>query len=321
MASIRSEEPEMVRSICRLAGLLVLLGSLTFATGAHALEVFACEPEWASLAVELGGDTVRASSATTARQDPHQIQARPSLIALVRTADLVVCTGAGLEAGWLPLLLRQAANPRVQPGSPGYFEAARQVRLLDIPTQLDRGLGDIHPAGNPHIQTDPRNIASVAAALAIRMQQLNPANAATIASRAQNFQARWAAALQLWTQQAAGLRGTPIAAYHKNWTYLEDWLGLREVATIEPKPGIPPGSQYLAQLISELPAKGVRGVIYAAYEDPRAAQFIAGHINVPAIVLPHTVGATDRASDLFGLFEDMIDRLMRGLTGSASAQR
>jgi zinc/manganese transport system substrate-binding protein len=311
----------MIRSISRLAGLAVLLGALTVATGARALEVFACEPEWAALVTELGGDTVTAFSATTALQDPHQIQARPSLIARLRTADLLVCTGAELEAGWLPLLLRQAANPRVQPGSPGYFEAARQVRLLDVPAQLDRGMGDVHALGNPHVQTDPRNIATIAAALAARMQQLDAANATTIAARAQNFQARWAAAMQRWTQQAAALRGMPIAAYHRNWSYLNNWLGLQEVATIEPKPGVPPGSQHLAQLISELPARRVRGVIHAAYEDPRAAQFVAQRIGVPVIALPFTVGGTDRAGDLFGLFEDTIDRLNRGLTGNASAQR
>ena len=119
----------------------------------------------------------------------------------------MVCTGAELEVGWLPMLLRQGANARVQPGSPGYFEAAQYVRLLEVPTRLDRAEGDIHAAGNPHIQTDPRNIAAVAAALAPRMQQLDPAGAAAIAARAQNFQARWAAAMQRWTQQAAPLRG------------------------------------------------------------------------------------------------------------------
>ena len=153
------------------------------------------------------------------------------------------------------------------------------------------------------------------------MQQLDPANAATIAARAQNFQARWAAAIQRWTQQAAPLRGIPIATYHKNWSYLTDWLGLHEVATIEPRPGVPPGSQYLAQLMSELPARGVRGVIHAAYEDPRAAQSVAQRIGVPAIALPYTVGGNERASDLFGLFEDTLDRLTRELTGGASAQR
>jgi zinc/manganese transport system substrate-binding protein len=310
----------MIRFLFQAAGLALCLLLLRAET-ARALDVFACEPEWAALAQELGGNTVTVSSATTARQDPHQIQARPSLIARLRSADLLVCTGAELEVGWLPVLLRQAANPNVQPGAPGYFEAARQVRLLEMPAQLDRAMGDVHAAGNPHIQTDPRNIAAVAAALSVRMQQLDPANAAAIAAYSQNFAARWAAAMQRWTAQAASLRGLPIAVYHKSWTYLEDWLGLREMAAIEPKPGVPPGSQYLAQLVGELPARGVRGVLYATYQDSRAAEFVATRIGVPAIALPFTVGGSERATDLFGLFDDTIDRLVRGLSGGAGASR
>lgn len=311
----------MLRSMIRLAGLLLCLGALAAPTGARAFEVFACEPEWGALVKELAGDRADVFVATTARQDPHQIQARPSLIARLRTADLVVCTGAELEIGWLPMLMRQGANGRVQPGSPGYFEAAQYVRLLEVPTRLDRAEGDIHAAGNPHIQTDPRNIAAVAAALAGRMQQLDAAGAGLIAGRSQNFAARWAAAMQRWEQQAAPLRGMSIGAYHKSWVYLEEWLGLREAGTIQPKPGIPPGSQYLAQIVAEWPARGVRGVIYSAYEDPRASEFVAQSIGVPAIMLPYTVGGTDRASDLIGLFDDTIDRLTRGLTGAASARR
>jgi zinc/manganese transport system substrate-binding protein len=190
-----------------------------------------------------------------------------------------------------------------------------------VPTRLDRAEGDIHAAGNPHIQTDPRNIAAVAAALVARMQQLDPAGAAAIAARAQNFQARWAAAIQRWTPQAAPLRGVAVGAYHKSWVYLEDWLGLRVVGTIQPKPGIPPGSQYLAQLMGEWPARGVRGIVYSAYEDPRAPEYVAGHLGVPAIMLPYTVGGTDGARDLFGLFDDTVERLMHGLTGAPSARR
>jgi zinc/manganese transport system substrate-binding protein len=311
----------MFRSTIRYAGLLLCLAFLLSTSSAGALEVFACEPEWGALAKELGGDKVDVFVATTARQDPHQIQARPSLIARLRTADLVVCSGAELEIGWMPMLLRQGANGRVQPGGPGYFEAAQYVRLLEVPTRLDRAEGDIHAAGNPHVQTDPRNIAAVAQALAGRMQQIDPADAAAIAGRAQNFQARWAAAMQRWQQQAAPLRGTAIATYHRSWAYLEDWLGLREAANIEPKPGIPPSGQYLAQLIAELPARGVRGVIYSAYEDPRASEFVAQRIGVTAIMLPYTVGGTDRARDLFGLFDDTVDRLTQGLAGGPSAPR
>ena len=156
----------------------VLPLALLAAPAQAALRVFACEPEWAALAQEIGGDLVDASSATTALQDPHQIQAKPSLIARVRNADLVLCTGAELEIGWLPQLLQQSGNAKVQPGQPGNLAAADFVRKLEVPTQLDRSQGDVHAAGNPHIQTDPRNIAAVATALAARLQQLDTAHAA-----------------------------------------------------------------------------------------------------------------------------------------------
>ena len=160
-----------------LAAALVLL-----AAPAHAaLRVFACEPEWGALAQQLGGALVEVSVATSALQDPHQIQAKPSLIARARNADLVVCTGAELEIGWLPVLLQQSGNARVQPGQPGNFAAADFVRKLDVPTQLDRAQGDVHAAGNPHIQTDPRNIAAVARALSTRLQQVDAAHAADYA--------------------------------------------------------------------------------------------------------------------------------------------
>jgi zinc/manganese transport system substrate-binding protein len=296
--------------------------SLVATSQVHAeLNLFACEPEWGALASEIGGDKVTVFTATTAHQDPHQVQARPALIARLRAADLVVCTGAELEIGWMPVLLRQAANGRVQPGSRGYFEAAQEVRLLDVPTRLDRAEGDIHPGGNPHIQTDPRNIAAVAAALSRRMAELDQTDATTFAARAQNFASRWTASVQRWAQTAAPFRGATVAAYHKSWAYLEDWLSLREAATIEPKPGIPPGSQYLAQLITELPAKNVRAILYSAYEDPRASEFVAQRIGATAVMLPFTVGGTDRAKDLFGLFDDTIDRLAGPLAGTAVGKR
>src|SRR6266581_1806197 len=144
-----------------------------------AVNVFACEPEWAALAQELGGDKVSVFSATTAKQDPHRLEARPSLIARIRSADLVICSGSELEVGWLPLLFTQSGNDRIQPGSPGFIEASQFVVKLEVPKVVDRALGDIHPSGNPHIHLDPRNIARVAAVLTERLVQLDPANAET----------------------------------------------------------------------------------------------------------------------------------------------
>lgn len=282
-----------------------------FALPAHAaLRVLACEPEWAALAKELGGDLVDATSATSALQDPHRIQARPSLIARVRNADLVVCTGAELEIGWLPALLQQSGNDRVQPGQPGNFASADFVRKLDVPARVDRSQGDVHAAGNPHIQTDPRNIALVATALSARLRQLDPAHAAEYARREADFSQRWQQAIARWTAQAAPLKGTPVVSQHKAFVYLYDWLGMKELAVLEPKPGVEPTVSHLQSVLASLKATPARMVLYAAYQDPRPSDWLQRNAGVVAVKLPFTVGGTDGAKDLFGLFDDTVARLL-----------
>ena len=277
-----------------------------------ALRVLACEPEWGALAQELGGSLVEVSVATNALQDPHQIQAKPSLIARARSADLVVCTGAELEIGWLPILLQQSGNAKVQAGQLGNFAAADAVKKLDVPSQLDRAQGDVHAAGNPHIQTDPRNIARVAEALGARLQQLDPSHAADYAQREADFSRRWQQAMARWTMQAAPLKGVPVVSQHKAFVYLYDWLGLKEVAVLEPKPGIEPTASHLQTVQTTLKAVPARMVLYAAYQDPRASEWLSKNAGVAAVKIPFTVGGTDGARDLFGLFDDTIARLLAG---------
>lgn len=292
------------------AGWVTLPALLACATPTHALKVFACEPEWAALTRELAGDQASIYTATHALQDPHLVQAKPSLIAAVRNADLVVCTGAELEVAWLPVLLRQAGNPKVQPGRPGYFEAAASVRMLDLPTRLDRAEGDVHAEGNPHIQTDPRNIGLVAVSLAHRLSQVDPAQARTYEARLADFNRRWGLALQRWSQQAAPLKGTPIVVQHQGFPYLENWLGLKQVASLEPKPGIEPSSSHLSGVVKQLQQQPAKMVIRAAYNDGRGAQWLAERTQLPVVVLPFTVGGSERAKDLFGLFDDTVARLL-----------
>ncbi len=289
-----------------LAAPLVLL-----AFPAHAaLRVFACEPEWGALTQELGGSLVDVSVATSALQDPHQIQAKPSLIARARNADLVVCTGAELEIGWLPVLLQQSGNAKVQPGQPGNFAAADYVRKLDVPSQLDRSQGDVHAAGNPHIQVDPRNIAQVAVALGARLQQVDPAHAGQYAKGQADFALRWQQAIARWTAQAAPLREVPVVSQHKAFVYLYDWLGLKEVAVLEPKPGVEPSASHLQQVLATLKGAPARMVLYAAYQDPRPSEWLGKNAGIPMVKVPFTVGGTDGAKDLFGLFDDTLARLL-----------
>ena len=277
---------------------------------AAALNIFACEPEWGALAKELAGDKASIYVATTALQDPHRIEARPSLIARARSADLVVCTGAELEIGWMPLVQTQSANPKIQAGQPGYFEAARQLMLMDIPQRVDRALGDVHVAGNPHIHLDPANLARVGAALAERMVQLDPPEAEQYRARARAFLDRWQQATARWEKAGAPLKSVPVVVYHKDMSYLVRWLGLREVGALEPKPGLPPTAAHLGQLLEGLARNPAKMVLRAAYADPRAAEWLSERAKIPALMLPYTVGGTEKARDLFGLFDDTLARLL-----------
>jgi zinc/manganese transport system substrate-binding protein len=285
--------------------------ALAASAAAHAaVNVLACEPEWAALATELGGDKVKATSATSAMQDPHRIEPRPSLIARTRNADLLVCTGLELEIGWLPVLLQQSGNAKLLPGQPGYFEAGMLVPRLEVPTRLDRAEGDVHAAGNPHIQLDPRNIATVAQALSQRLAQIDPANAATYQSRYRDFSQRWNAAVAKWTAEAAPLKGVAIVEHHKNLEYLMHWLGMHSVGTLEPKPGVEPSAAHLAELVAQQGRTPAKMVVRAAYQDGRASQWLSEHAHIPAVTLPFTVGGDDAAKDLFSLFDDTVHRLL-----------
>ena len=287
---------------------LLALAPLTASAG---LQVFACEPEWAALATEIGGDEISAFSATTALQDPHYIQARPSLIAKVRRADLVICSGAELEIGWLPALLQKANNRDVMPGSHGYMEASNYVLRLGATASVDRAQGDIHPRGNPHIQTDPRNIAAVAKVLGDRMASLDPESATLYRAGLEDLVERWTKAIESWEREAEPLRGTRAITHHKSWVYLEQWLGIEEAANLEAIPGLPPTATHLGKLTSRFKDGGADFIIRSPYQDARPSEWLSERVGINAIVLPLTVGGTEQARDLFSLFDDIVDRLLQ----------
>lgn len=294
-----------------LKSLFFVAASLVTLPASAALNIFACEPEWGALAKELAGPKATIYVATTALQDPHRIDARPSLIARARSADLVVCTGAELEIGWMPLVQSQSGNAKIHRGAPGYFEAAGHVALMEPPRRVDRSQGDVHAAGNPHVHLDPVNIAEIADALAARMAQLDPAEAAQYRERGKAFIARWQEAAARWQKQAAPLKDLPVVVYHRDLSYLLRWLGLREVGSLEPKPGLPPSATHLSALLESLKAKPAKAVLRAAYNDPRAAQWLSERAGIPVVVLPYTVGGTEKATDLFTLYDVTLSSLLR----------
>ena len=291
----------------------ILLASLLMCAsqGAHAVvNVYACEPEWASLAKELGGDLVKTGSATTGLQDVHHIEARPSVIARVRQADLLLCTGAGLEEGWLPVLQRRANNPRIQAGADGYMEAADYLRLLDRPARVDRSQGDVHAQGNPHIQLDPNNIPVIAQAIAERLQLIDPGHAARYQENLSDFLSRWQTALARWQRQARPLQEMPVVVHHNAWVYLINWLQLDLVGTLEPKPGLPPTSSHLSQLLQQMQRQPAKLIIRSPYQGARASEWLSERTGIPTIVLPATVGGNEAATDLFGLFDNIVLQLL-----------
>jgi len=293
-----------------IRGFIALLMCAAAIPAQAAIKVLATTADWGALAAELGGDRVNVYTATGALQDVHRVDAKPSLVARARTADLLVANGAELEIGWLPILVRESGNRRIQPDSPGYFEAAAQVGLLEKPARLDRAMGDIHSQGNPHIQLDPHNVARVAKALTARLAEIDAPNAAYYQERGAAFDARWSEAIARWESRAAALKDIPVVVMHRDQVYLCNWLGLREVAAIEPKPGVPPSAGYLGQLVSQLSAAPARMILRNAYNDPKAADWLSQRTDTPVVMLPFSVGGTPGARDLFGLFDDTLTRLL-----------
>ena len=290
---------------------LVALLLVAAAPGAHAaLKVLATTSDWGALATELGGDKVNVYTGTTALQDVHRVEAKPSLVARARSADLVIASGADLEIGWLPVLLQESGNSRIQPGSPGYFEAAMQVPRVEIPSAVDRSMGDIHPQGNPHVQLDPNNIATIAKAVTQRLITVDPSNASYYRERGDAFQKRWQEAIARWQAKGAPLKGVSVVIIHRDQSYLLRWLGMQEVAAIEPKPGVPPSAGYLAQLVSKLTMAPPRMILRNAYNDPKAVEWLSARVHAPVVLLPFSVGGTPEAKDLFALFDDTLNRLL-----------
>lgn len=300
---------DLLRRLRPAAAALALAAA---AGGAQALTVFACEPEWAALVRELAPHA-QVRSATHARQDPHHIEARPSLIAALRQADLAVCTGASLEAGWLPALQQRAGNPRVQKGAPGMLFAAEQVQLIDPRAPGSPFEGDVHSEGNPHLHLDPHRLRAVAEVLAQRLQAADPPRAAEIRQRWASWDADWRARTTAWERKAAPLRGMRVAAQHTTFAYLWRWLGVEQVTDLEPRPGTPPTPGHLQQVLERTRAAPPRAVVVSAYQDPRSAQWLAQQLGGAAQVLqlPSTVTEEAPADTLASFYDHLLERLLQ----------
>ncbi|WP_028117206.1 metal ABC transporter solute-binding protein, Zn/Mn family [Ferrimonas senticii] len=302
---INSNQSQWLRGWIRAA---LISAAAWLPLSAQALNIFACEPEYAALAKALAPNA-EVFSATSAMQDPHHVQARPSLIAKLRNADLAICAGAELEVGWLPMLQMKANNPQVRDGKPGMLYAADYVEAIGKLDQIDRTMGDVHASGNPHFHFSPTRIAQIAAAISDRLILLDGANADHYRQQQQQFRDRWQAAQQRWQQQAAPLAGIKVIAYHSNFAYLFDWLGIEQIGDLEPKPGLPPTTSHLSQLLALSKQQTVTAVIYNGYQDPRGVDWLSQRTGIPAVRLPYGPGV-DGIDDLAALYDRVIADLL-----------
>jgi zinc/manganese transport system substrate-binding protein len=287
----------------RVLAALLLLFSISLAK----LKVVATYPWIGELAREIGKDQVSLYVIAKGTEDPHFVVPKPSHIAKMRDADLLIVQGASLEAGFLPPLLQQSNNPKIQPGRQGYLDLSQFVELIEKPVNISRAMGDVHPEGNPHYQLDPHNIPPLAKAIAERLCQLDSPNCAYYRGNLEDFLKRWNARLTEWDREFAKLKGIKVIQYHKLYDYFLRKYGMVLVGTLEPLPGIPPTGKHIEGLISQ--AQGVKLILQDVYHEKRTAQFVAQRLNAKLVILPHEVGAVPEAKDLFSLFDEILRRL------------
>jgi len=274
------------------------------------LNVFSTVPEWGALAKMLGTDKVKVFVATTAQQDPHQIQARPSLLARARTADLLIATGAELEEGWLPVLQRDSGNPKILPGQLGMLEASRYVQVLDILSAPDRSMGHVHASGNPHIQTDARNFIPIAHAISERLIILDPTHTLHYQTQLQTFLAKWSKNIERWQTQARPLAGAKVWVQHDAFKYMNAWLGLDQVGVLETVPGVDPSAAQLSLILKKQSETKARMVLSPVYLNQNATKWLSEKASIPAVILPFTVGGNSESRTLESFFDDTIRRLL-----------
>lgn len=275
------------------------------------INVFACAPEWAALAKEIGGDLVKVKSATTAFQDVHHIRAKPSLLAAMRKADIVFCSGSALESGWLPILTKKAGSPDVQPETMGWIMASDYVEKLEMHHKhIDRSMGHIHPEGNPHVHLNPNHISDISSVFVERLFVLDQGNLAAYDASHKKFESHWNAKLKEWEEKTEDLKGAKVVVYHNAWAYLLDWLEIDVVASLEPKPGLPATASHLQKVLDKVKSQDVKAILVAPFERKDAAKWLSSKSGIPILELPFTVGGSEKADDLTSLFDETIKVLV-----------
>jgi zinc/manganese transport system substrate-binding protein len=307
----------------RATSLALALAALLLATPAHAqgkLNVITTTEDLAAIAREVGGDRITVEALARGYQDPHFVEAKPSFILKLQKADLLVVVGRELEIGWLPPLIQQSRNAKVQVGGNGYLDASTRARILDIPTgQITRAMGDVHPQGNPHYWLDPENGKIIAREITEKVTQLQPADRAYFEQRLGDFTSRLNDAEKRWTAMFAPYKGTKVVTYHNSLPNFAERFGLQVIGFVEPRPGIPPSPQHTLDVINDMKQQNVKLVLVEPYFDLKTPNAIGRATGASVLVLPPSVGGVKEVTDYFKLFDYDLNLMVNALKGSAAS--
>ena len=273
------------------------------------VRVAAAYPYIKSITEIIGGENVSVTSLSRGDWDPHFVVPRPSLAAAARRADLLIINGASLEIGWLPPVIRDSRNRNIQPGTKGYLDLSNHVKLIDKPAVLTRDHGDVHPEGNPHFSLDPHNIPPAARAIAAALSEIDPDNSVSYRVNLDSFLARWDKKLEEWDKRLSRLEGKKVIQYHKTYNYLMRRYDMIPLAEIEPQPGIPPTSRHMKKIIDIANKRDADFIMADVYHPGRPVEYVSSRSGLKVITIPHDVGAVKEATDIFSLFDTIVERL------------
>jgi zinc/manganese transport system substrate-binding protein len=296
-----------------ISAALLFVGAMAASSAEAKLKVLTTIQTFASVAKEIGGTNIEVASLSKGEQDPHFVDAKPSLSVMIGKADILIYAGLDLEAGWLPKLLTSATNANLATGADGDFDASKFIKVTDISSTADRSQGDIHPAGNPHYFTDPKQMLKIAKAMSERFAKLDKTNAKTYEANYKTFETKLTKKISEWETKMAPYKGAKIVSYHKSWSYMTTWLGLDTVGYVEPKPGITPDPKYLATLVGTMTTNKVKIVLAESYYNPKVAKLVADKASAKLLSLPANVGGTKTATDYCALMDEIVNQLEGGL--------
>ncbi len=292
--------------------IIVFIGLLSLTSVVEArLRVLASYNYIADLVEKIGGDNVKVTPLAKGYKDPHYVTPRPSFIAKMRKADLLIINGGQLEIGWIPPILKKANNPRINPGNKGFLDLFSFIDGIDVPKEISRAHGDVHPDGNPHFHLDPENILIISGVIRDKLIDLDLSHKGIFTKRHKEFVEKWRKKMSEWEKALEKFSGKNVVQYHKNFDYFLKSFNMKQLGTLEPVPGIPPSTKHILEMIEVINNKGAEFIIHDVYHMKKPSRFVNRETGVKLVVLPHDVGSVDEAIDIVSLFDEIVRRLLK----------